>query len=68
MLELSLGDGAAGGVLAHTHGRVALVHLAHLALLAVVVQAGIFKIKAHTVRNECLNVEEANTSLRLLKP
>lgn len=41
MLELSLSSGAGGGILAHTHGRVALVDLANFALLAVVVQAGI---------------------------
>lgn len=41
MLENSLSSGAGGGVLAHTHGGVALVDLAHFALLAVVVQAGI---------------------------
>lgn len=43
MLELSLSGGAGGGVLAHTHGGVALVHLAHFALLAVVVQAGVWR-------------------------
>jgi len=41
VLEVSLGGGAGGGVLAHTHGAVDLVHLTHFALLAVVVQAGI---------------------------
>ncbi len=41
MLELSLSSGAGGGVLAHTHGGVALIDLTHFALLAVVVQAGI---------------------------
>lgn len=41
MLEISLSRRAGGGVLAHTHGGVALVDLAHLSLLAVVVQAEI---------------------------
>ena len=41
MLELSLGRGAGGRILAHTHGGVALIDLAHFALLAVVVQAGV---------------------------
>lgn len=45
MLELSLGGGAGGGVLAHTHGGVALIDLTHFPLLAVVVQAGICEIK-----------------------
>ena len=45
MLEVSLGSGAGGGVLADTHGGVALVNLAHFALLAVVVLAGIYKKK-----------------------
>ena len=42
VLELPHGRGAAGRVLAHAHGAVVLVDLAHLALLAVVVQAGIY--------------------------
>lgn len=46
VLELALGGGAAAGVLAHTQRSVALVHLAHLPLLAVVVQARVCKIKA----------------------
>ena len=42
MLELSGGSGAAGRVLADAHRAVVfLVNLAHLALLAVVVQAGV---------------------------
>lgn len=41
VLELSLSRGAAGGVLAHTHGSVALVQLTHFPLLAVMVQAGV---------------------------
>lgn len=46
MLELSLSRGAGGGVLAHTHGGVALIDLTHFALLAVVVQAGICEKKS----------------------
>lgn len=41
MLKLSLSSGAGGGVLAHTHRAVALIHLAHFALLAVVVHTRI---------------------------
>lgn len=41
LLEDAGGGGAAGGVLAHTHGRVVVIHLAHLAVLAVVVLAGV---------------------------
>lgn len=46
MLELPLSGRAAGGVLTHADGRVALVRLAHLALLAVVIQAGVFRNKS----------------------
>lgn len=41
VLKLSLGSGAGGGVLAHAHGGVSLIHLTHFTLLAVIVQAGI---------------------------
>lgn len=41
MLKVSFHRWAGGGVLAHTHGSVALIHLTHFALLAVVVQTGI---------------------------
>lgn len=41
MLKLSNSSGAGGGVLAHTDWGVGVVNLAHLALLAVVVEAGI---------------------------
>lgn len=51
MLKLPLGSGAGGGVLAHTHGGVALIHLAHFALLAVVVQAGICRQRRHKLRD-----------------
>lgn len=43
LLEDSGGGRAAGGVLAHAHGRVVVVHLAHLAVLAVVVLAGVWE-------------------------
>lgn len=43
LLKLANGSRAAGGVLAHTHGGVALIQLAHLAMFAVVVLAGIWK-------------------------
>ena len=45
MLELSLGGGAGGWILAHTHGGVILIDLTHFALLAVVIQAGICENK-----------------------
>lgn len=41
MLKVSFHRWAGRGVLAHTHGSVALIHLTHFALLAVVVQTGI---------------------------
>lgn len=41
VLKLPLGGGAAGGVLAHAHGGVGVIHLTHFSLLAAVVQAGI---------------------------
>lgn len=53
MLELSLSGRAAGGVLTHTNGRVALVRLTHLALLAVVIQAGVFRNES-TARCKCV--------------
>lgn len=41
LLKDAGGGWAAGGVLAHTHGRVVVIHLTHLAVLAVVVLAGV---------------------------
>lgn len=41
MLKLSLGCGAGGGVLAHTHGGVPLIHLTHFTLLAGVVDTSV---------------------------
>lgn len=43
MLELADRGGAGQRVLAHTHWLVAVINLAHLAFLAVVVQAGVCK-------------------------
>lgn len=48
LLELADGSRAAGGILAHTHGGVALIQLAHLAVFAVVVLAGVWEIE-HSV-------------------
>lgn len=42
LLKLANGSGAAGGVLAHTHGGVALVQLTHLTMFAVMVLAGVW--------------------------
>ena len=42
LLKLANGGRAAGGVLAHAHGGVVLVQLAHLAMFAVVVLAGVW--------------------------
>lgn len=50
LLEDSRGGRAAGGVLAHAHGRVVVVHLAHLAVLAVVVLAGVWERAGGKVR------------------
>lgn len=41
MLKLSISSGAAGGVLAYTHGGVGLIKLTHFSLLAVVFHARI---------------------------
>lgn len=41
MLKLSGGGRACQRILAHTHGLVAVINLTHLALLAVMVKAGI---------------------------
>lgn len=66
MLELSLGGRAAGGVLTHTNGRVALVRLTHLALLAVVIQAGVFRNKS-TARCKCVaSVGEQTQSISVV--
>lgn len=43
MLKLSNGTRAGSWVLADTHGGVLLIHLTHLSLLAVVVQAGVYE-------------------------
>lgn len=52
LFKLANGGRAAGGILAHTHGSVALVQLAHLAVLAVVILAGVWECRAwsHTTR------------------
>ena len=42
LLKLANGSRAAGGVLAHTHGGVALVQLTHLAMFAMMVLAGVW--------------------------
>lgn len=42
LLKLANGSRAAGGVLAHTHGGIALVQLTHLAMFAVMVLAGVW--------------------------
>lgn len=52
MLKLSFGSRAGGGVLAHTHGGVAVINLTHFALLAVVVQARIYKKKQKYINAE----------------
>lgn len=46
MLKFSHWGGACLGVLAHTHWLVAVIHLAHFAFLAVMVQAGVWKENA----------------------
>lgn len=63
MLKLALGGGAGGGVLAHAHGGVALIHLAHFALLAAVAQAGICRNEKMEPSSEISEF----TSLRLLQ-
>lgn len=50
LLEDAGGGWAAGGVLAHTHGRVVVIHLTHLAVLAVVVLAGVWERAGSKVR------------------
>lgn len=50
LLEDSGGGRAAGGVLAHAHRRVVVIHLAHLAVLAVVVLAGVWERAGGKVR------------------
>ena len=54
MLKLSNGTRAGSGVLADTHGGVLLIHLTHLSLLAVVVQAGAYE----GIGENCSNILE----------
>lgn len=61
MLKLSISGGAAGGVLAHTHGGVGLIKLTHFSLLAVVFHARICEKNRSrkSFRNERIHLQNS---------
>lgn len=53
MLKLSYWGRARQGILAHTQGLVVVIKLTHLALLAVMVEAGVWKRKCQNKIFSC---------------